>query len=357
MSASNNRNKEHDTVHHLMSRIAHRVRFLAEDERNDFIEYVRRVTEFSGLKIIGWCIMMNHFHLFVYLPKPIEVEEMEILRRYGVLKGRVRRENLECRFAHWRLSGEAGERLVQLELARLRRRMYDVGAYMKGIKQWFSEDYNHRTEHRGTMWESVYRDVVIPKTMSDMSQVLAYIHLNPIRAAITDRFDGYVWSSYTAFRRGDTMAIEGLRFVYGDEISCDELAGIHERIMREALEAERRRRAEKIARTRAAGVEMPCDHLTNEAMVAQAAAHVEVVRRNLVSFHEERRRVADRNEAKELAVRQICDLLAKEGPLAQKEIAGRLSLSERTTRRYLEELCKNGMVCRESRFSPWSLVV
>ena len=88
MANSNNRIKEHDTVHHLVSRIAHRVYFLKESERMDFLEFVRRTADFTGIRLLGWCVMGNHFHILVFLPVPEPVDEEEILRRYAVLKGR-----------------------------------------------------------------------------------------------------------------------------------------------------------------------------------------------------------------------------------------------------------------------------
>lgn len=52
---------------------------------------------------------------------------------------------------------------------RLRRRMYSMPEYMKMIKQWFTEDYNARHVHKGTMWEATYRDRTSPYPESDFS--------------------------------------------------------------------------------------------------------------------------------------------------------------------------------------------
>ena len=94
--------------------------------------------------------MKNHFHLDVYLPEPPEeISEEEVLCRYAVLKGHC----LEMEFSRWRLEGDAGERRVQEKLDGLRRQMYDIGLFMKRVKQWFTEDYNERQSHTGTMWE------------------------------------------------------------------------------------------------------------------------------------------------------------------------------------------------------------
>lgn len=262
MSHSNKRVKEHETVHHLISRIAHRVYFLKDDERKDFLEIVRRTAQFSGVQLLGWCVMGNHFHLLVFLPTPQFVTEQEVIERYGALKGSHAVSSVAAMFTEWRKQGETGERRVSEWLDAQRRRMYDIGIFMKIVKQWFTTEYNRRNGHKGTLWESVYFDRSVPLRESEMAKCLAYIHLNPIRAAESDKFDGYTWSSYTAFRKGDPTATAGMRFIYGNEESDDAIANRHEFLLEELLEKEKLRRAEEIARKRAAGYEVPPDPLT-----------------------------------------------------------------------------------------------
>ena len=79
------RNTEYNTVHHLTSRIAHRAFFLKEEERNDFIDLMLRVSAFSGVELIGWCVLDNHFHIYVYLPNPPALSDDEVLRRFRLL--------------------------------------------------------------------------------------------------------------------------------------------------------------------------------------------------------------------------------------------------------------------------------
>ena len=170
MANSNNRIKEHDTVHHLVSRIAHRVYFLKESERMDFLEFVRRTADFTGIRLLGWCVMGNHFHILVFLPVPEPVDEEEILRRYAVLKGRGAVNSVRDSFARWRIDGEAGERKVEEWLDRQRQRMYSVASFMKIVKQWFTAEYNKRNGHKGTLWESTYYDRVLIRRESDMAK-------------------------------------------------------------------------------------------------------------------------------------------------------------------------------------------
>lgn len=347
MSHSNNRTKEPETVHHLISRIAHRVYFLKDDERKDFLEIVRRTAQFTGLQLIGWCVMGNHFHLLVFLPMPRFVDEQEVLERYEALKGGQAASSIASSFAEWRKQGESGERLVSEWLDAQRRRMYDVGIFMKIVKQWFTTEYNRRNGHKGTLWESVYFDRIVPRVESEMAKCLGYIHLNPIRAAASDKSDGYAWSSYSAFRKGDPTATAGMRFVYCDEKTDDEIANKHEWLLEELLEEEKLRRAEEIARKRAAGYEVPPDQLTNEAMVAQKAAHIAEMQKASIEFHEARNFEKRRSERCALRERETLALLVTNPEMNAHLLSERLGIGVRMAYGILKALKDKGVIQQE----------
>lgn len=353
MANSNNRIKGYETVHHLVSRIAHRVYFLKDDERKDFLEIVRRTADFTGIRLIGWCVMSNHFHLLVHLPSPEELSESEIVRRYGVLKGQSAASDIERAFAEWRKIGEAGDVLVSEWLERQRSRMYSVASFMKIVKQWFTVEYNRRNAHKGTLWEAAYHDRPVKRTPDDLVTCLAYIHLNPIRAAVTDRFDGYPWSSYSAFRRGEPIATEGLRFVYGGDYSCDELADMHEELLVSLLEEEKLRRAEEIARRRAAGYEVPPDPLTTEAMIAQQAARLKEVQNAALEFCESQVEEGRRSEKKRLQEQEVISLLGANPEMNVPQIAERMSIGISVAYKILQKLKKSGMIAQDGYCGRW----
>ena len=353
MANSNNRDRECETAHHLISRIAHRVYFLNEDERRDFLEIVRRAADFTGIRLLGWCVMTNHFHILVYLSAPECIDEDEILRRYGALKGQVALAEKEKELLEWRRTGEEGR--VEEWLKAQRRRMYDIGSFMKIVKQWFTEEYNRRNAHTGTLWESAYYDRVVPVATSELAKCLGYIHLNPIRAAAADKFDGYLWSSFSAFVKGDPTAVWGMRFVYGDEDSNDGIAERHMALLEELLEAEKLRRAEEIARKRAAGYVMPTDHLTTEAMVAQQAAHLAEVQQASMELQEARLHTNRRADRREVTEKGICALLGASAGMEMHQIAERLSLGKSMTYRILGDMKKRGLVVQEGHGGVWRL--
>lgn len=341
MGYSNDRFQEPNSVHHLVSRVAHKVFFLKDDERNDFLGMMRRVAEFSGIKLLGWCIMTNHFHILAYLPFREEISDEEVLRRYHILKG-----------------ASAPDLTTPEDFDRMRARMYDLGEFMKTLKQWFTQEYNRRYSHVGTLWESVYHDKAVPMKVSDMVRVLAYIHLNPIRAAIATGFAEYQWSSLSSAQKGDADAINGLKFAYGcEDASVEELIAAHCDLMAELLEGIKRQRAEDIARKRTAGYDVPLDPITSEAYVAQAATHLKKVLDAGVEIKEEARRYQKSAAKREEIERRIVDVISANPKADVRELSAKLGVPQATIYRYLKDLQSRDIISRAHRNAPWVVCV
>jgi REP element-mobilizing transposase RayT len=361
MSNSRNRNKDFDTIHHITSRIAHKVRFLQdEDQRNDLVEMIRRTAEFSGVKLLGWCVMINHFHILAFLPQPEEISEDEVVRRYGVLKGTAAANCLLMKLATLRLHGEGGNKGADKCLDAIRKRMYSIASFLKIVKQWFTEEYNRRNSHKGTLWEGVYFDRVVPH--EQIEKCLGYLHLNPIRAAACATYDAYAWSSYSAFRKGDPVAIDGMRFVYdqkdekGNLLTLGEIAAIHEELLDSLLEEHKRRIAEDIARKRAAGQNPPLDQLTTEAMVAQATAHMEEVRTASMELAEQRK-LERSDKAKHVGTqRQILSFVELYPGITTGQLMNLVDASKSSKYRILADLKSKGVLTLDAKGWRLSLV-
>ena len=360
MSNSSHRSKDYDTVHHITSRIAHRVRFLQEEaERNDLIEMIRRAADFTGVKLLGWCIMINHFHILAYLPAPADLSDEELIRRYGALKGASAANALREKVEALRLRGESGKKAAYDCLADVRKRMYSVGSFMKIVKQWFSEEYNRRNGHRGTLWEGAYYDRIVPCAQSEMRKCLGYIHLNPIRAAACSTFDGYAWSSYSAFKRGDDVAVAGMRFLYGDkdddggELTLAQISDMHEALLDALLEGEKRRRAEEIALKRLHGYDLPDDPLTDEALVNQARAHLKEVQKASMNLRLQRDGEKSLHKQRSGIEEEIVGLLTIQPGLDIFAMVQSLSIPRSTLYRYLLKMKRKGLVEQTAK-GRWS---
>ena len=54
-----------------------------------FVDLMRELEEFSGVRVLTYGVLSNHFHILCEEPRDTgeAIAEQEILRRYGVLNG------------------------------------------------------------------------------------------------------------------------------------------------------------------------------------------------------------------------------------------------------------------------------
>ncbi|MGN0854715.1 MAG: transposase [Kiritimatiellia bacterium] len=169
---------------HLISRLAHQAFFLDDEEKTRAVELLRRVEEFSGVVVLAYAILSNHFHIFIYVPEPGEIGDDEILRRIRAL---YRDASFSRVLGEWtRLEGRYHER-------------------------------NHGPE-RPVMWRTS-----------------AYIDINVWEAGVVERPEDYEWCSFAAAVRGDEKARRGYAFMYRDADDWNVIRECHEKSMREAM--------------------------------------------------------------------------------------------------------------------------
>ena len=233
--------------------------------------------------------------------------------------------------------------LIAETVQRLRNRMYSIAWFMKLVKQWFTEGYNSRNSHKGTMWEATYHDrVIFDLDSQETRDCLCYIHLNPVRAAITSDFATYPWSSLTAAHNGDPVALAGLRLSYGEVADDAEMLTRHHDRMRELLEDAKMKRAEEIVRKRAAGCPAPSDPLTSAAMIAQAQAAVEKRQQEIIELHAARMIEREAAKRRKMLAKEIL-LVHQSDPSAKVEaIARMVGEPLRKVYRYLQQLRHEG---------------
>ncbi|MGL5018027.1 MAG: transposase, partial [Luteolibacter sp.] len=73
-------------IYHCLSRVVGRQFVLEVDEREHFRMLMRMCEEFTGCRVLSYCLMSNHFHLLLeVLPMPEGgISDEELLRRLGV---------------------------------------------------------------------------------------------------------------------------------------------------------------------------------------------------------------------------------------------------------------------------------
>ena len=196
----------------MVSRIVDRTFRLDDGEKEIFRRMMRKAEAFSGVRVLTYAVMSNHFHMLVEVPERGEVGEAELLRRMTVLYGITYVAGRVLQWAEWRKNGAAY--LADTERDRLLARMGDVSAFVKTLKQRYSMSYNARHQRSGTLWEERFKSVLVENGESAKAAVAAYIDLNPVRAKIVEDPKDYRWSGYGEACGGGKAAREGLIAVH-----------------------------------------------------------------------------------------------------------------------------------------------
>ncbi len=194
--------------YHCLSRVVDR-RFVFEaHEREVFRKILRQVEVFSGVRVLTWTILSNHFHVLVEVP-PVqaELDDATILRRCRALYSRRGMEAVESEFEDARRRGERA--LAELR-AKYLRRMWDLSEFMKTLKQKFSSWFNRKHGRVGTLWESRFKSVLVEGSWYCLLRVAVYIDLNAVRAGMVDDPKDYRWCGYAEAVAGDRVARRGL---------------------------------------------------------------------------------------------------------------------------------------------------
>ena len=332
------RENKHNRVYHLISRIAHRAFFLSADERDRFIDIMKRSAAFSGVRLLAWCVMTNHVHILVYVPEPEELSDDALLSRMRTLYRKSRFAELK------RLWDQLAARPGTQQFARFRgsflKRMWNAGEFMKTLKQHFTMSYNSRRVHAGTMWEGRYH-VRIHKPddfgMGGAAMLTAgYIDVNPLKAKIVSSVESvsdYRWGSYHEACMGDADAVCGYDVIYGGHgHGWERLKESHMRTMREAAREIAAREAEEEGLS-----ERSVPALVQEKREARRFMQMEL------KLPREVPHVID--EGSDAVALNVLKALQK-GPMRPVELRGMLGIASRSyfTLHYLSPLAKAGFV-------------
>ncbi|MCC5806362.1 MAG: transposase [Opitutales bacterium] len=191
-------------MYHITSRVVHRRRLLSDIEREVWVSALRRAAEFSGIELITYCCLQNHFHILARIdPAAALCDDAELVRRFQALYGTARAQwcGLDAPgLAHALAQGKTAE--ARRLRGRLRRRMGDVSEFMRTLRQRYTKWFNRIHETAGTLWAERFGSVLIEDTPWLVGLVAAYVDLNPVRAGIAALPEDYRWSGYAAALAG-----------------------------------------------------------------------------------------------------------------------------------------------------------
>lgn len=201
---------------HLMSRTVNGEPYFKDLEKEVLRKIIWQVAEFSGVRVVTYAVMKNHFHILAEIPeKDVAITDAEIVRRFKVLYPRptpwqpMRAKALK---RHLRENSEEGQRLREA----LKRRMHDVSWLVRTIKQRFSIWFNKSRDRFGPVWSERFKSVLVEGDAWALRTVAAYIDLNAVRAGLVSDPKEYRFCGYAEALAGGKLARKGLAILGGD---------------------------------------------------------------------------------------------------------------------------------------------
>jgi REP element-mobilizing transposase RayT len=197
-------------IYHSFARVVDRRFAFEADDKEQFRIYMRMMENFSGCRVLAYCVMCNHFHLLLEVPPRAKepLTDEQLLKRLSALYSKafvatVAKELAEARAVVAQGLTTDGEAYVQRIHERFTYRMHDLSEFMKTLLQRFTRWHNKRTQRRGNLWEETFKSVVVEDGLASKTMA-AYIDLNPVRAGMVADPAEYRWSSY-----GEAMGATG----------------------------------------------------------------------------------------------------------------------------------------------------
>ncbi|MEO8615267.1 MAG: transposase, partial [Luteolibacter sp.] len=75
---------EKPAIYHCISRVVDRRFVFGDEEREHFRMFMRMQENFSGCRVLSYCVMSNHFHILLEVPFKIPDKLYEILLPSGI---------------------------------------------------------------------------------------------------------------------------------------------------------------------------------------------------------------------------------------------------------------------------------
>ncbi len=166
-----------DVYYHLISRTVGQEFYLGIAEKDYLLELIDKFSSIYFVKLVGFCIMDNHFHIIIKSESSVDYLEEDVNQRVSIIT--------------------KGKEISHLKKVEVIDKLGNISEYMKSIKETFSRWYNRRKDRTGYFWGDRFKSILLEKKAA-LSHCLAYIDLNPVRARIVEKPEDYRWNSVYA---------------------------------------------------------------------------------------------------------------------------------------------------------------
>jgi putative transposase len=187
--------------YHCISRVVDRRFVLGAEEKEKFRALMRIYEKFSGCRVVSYCLMDNHFHILLEVPPMAEdgLSDGDLLKRLSAIYGEAVVAGVAAELADARKKVSQGLAEQEVVLKRIHDRftyrMHDLGEFMKGLLQRYTQWHNRKHSRTGRLWEDRFKSVIVEDGVAART-IAAYSDWNPVRAGIVQEPAEYRWSSY-----------------------------------------------------------------------------------------------------------------------------------------------------------------
>ena len=225
-------------VYHCMTRTVNGEMLFKNREKEVLRKMLWQVADFSGVEILTYCIMSNHFHVLVRVPEPKKLSDKELMRRYKILYPKpTKYQSASTKVMEEKLQEDGDE--AEAIRRKLLTRMNDVSEFMKTVKQRFSVWFNCNHRRYGTLWADRFKSVLVEGKGNPLQTMAAYIDLNPVRAGIVEDPEDYRFCGYAEAVVGNNLSRAGLSVVWSTHAdgssrahaSCEEALQMHRKLI------------------------------------------------------------------------------------------------------------------------------
>jgi putative transposase len=186
--------------YHCVSRVVERRLAFEPVDKEKFRTFMRMQENFSGCRVVSYCLMCNHIHLLVEVPLAPTggFSDEELLRRLRAIYNEAQVAEVAKELTDARQKVEDGVAEESVVVARIHERftyrMHNLSEFMKTLMQRFTQWFNRNHQRTGNLWEDAFKSVIVEDGVATKT-IAAYIDLNPVRAGMVKDPAEYRWSS------------------------------------------------------------------------------------------------------------------------------------------------------------------
>lgn len=202
-----------ESWYHVVSRTAYQDFKFDDEAKSMFVVMLKKVAFFSGVDILNYCVMTNHFHILARVRNRENLSDEQLLDRIETLYGTEKMEEIREKWEYY--EKKKMHKKLKDEQEKFLRRMWDISLFMQCLKQRYSIWFRHHNKFfEGTLWEGRFKSVIVQGMSKSLSAVSAYIDLNPVRAGMVKDPKDYKWNGYHAALAGDEEAQRGIAQIF-----------------------------------------------------------------------------------------------------------------------------------------------